>query len=175
MLISLEKIKTELNQSNFTTKLWIYPFLEKLNSQDKEKISNRLNSFLKGWQSHRKEIEANFFFKYDRFLILFSKIKGEISGCAIDASVNVIKNIQRKVWKEVANKTMLFFQKKVTGEIIFFPRYELQKQIENKNLSQEDYFFDNGIATFQEYLKDQWKLKITDSWLMKEFNWIEKN
>lgn len=174
MLITLDKIEREVKQSpqqeSLNIKLWVYPFLETLTEEDQQKITQRLNTFMEGWQSHKEDLHGNFFFEYNRFLILFAKINGEVSGCAIDASANVVKNIQKKIWKEVANKSMLFFQKK-DGEIVFYPRYEIQKQIDNKNISLEDNFFDNGISTMQQYLNDEWKMKVANSWLVDEFEW----
>ena len=157
-----------VEQMSPKSKLWIYAFNQTFTKEQRGTIEKKLVKFIEGWQSHKKEIKANFFFRYEQFIFIVADTT-EISGCGIDASSRIIDNLQRTLWLAGNDKNLVYYYNVVDNheekQISFIPRYQLQSAIENNLINRDTTIFNNGIDSLEQYLNNNWEISIQNSWL----------
>ena len=161
---------TAISEMNPQAKLWVYAFNKPFTDEQVETIEKKLNQFIDGWKSHKKDVKANFLFEYQQFILVVADTD-EISGCGIDASSRIIDNLQRSLWLEGNDKNIIYYQNEKDNSdkaIHFIPRYQLQSAIKNNIINADTKIFNNGINTLKEYNDGNWETKACDSWLAEK-------
>ena len=157
-----------IEQMSRESRLWIYSFSQPFTHQQIGTIEKKLTKFIEGWQSHKKEIKANFFFQYDQFIFIVADTS-EISGCGIDASARIIDSLQRTLWLHGNDKNLIYYYNLIGNgnekKISFIPRYQLQSAIQDNLINGDTKIFNNGIDTLEQYLNNNWEISIRDSWI----------
>lgn len=146
------------------SRIWIYQADRTLSAEEVKIIINATTGFLNSWQSHGKDISCSSTMLYDRVLIVAAdEVEcGSTECCAIDASVNHIKNLEKEFSISFLDKTQLLFMQ--SGELFSIPLREIPFAIESKKVTADTLFFDNTINKKFD-LDTVWPSKIENTWI----------
>lgn len=88
------------------SRIWIYQADRKLISHELNIISETLLSFTESWSVHGTPMQASFDIRFDQFIILaVDEISTGVSGCSIDGSVRVIKDLGQQLGIDFFDRT----------------------------------------------------------------------
>lgn len=126
-------------------KLWIYQFKKDLSEIQLLEIDSSLTEFTKNWESHGQKLEATSLIIENHFILLaVNEVIFEASGCSIDKSVAVLKNIDYKFELDLFNRLNIAIQKKKKFD--FYTAMEIQKKLSQGMISTEEKFVDLSIS-----------------------------
>ena len=147
-------------------KVWVYQANRILDETEINEITDYLSEQVSKWESHGSPLEASFKFFYDKFLVLaVNSDLQEPSGCSIDSSTKWLKNIQQTLNIDFFDRSIAYFENE---SLNFFPVLEAKKQVMAGNINAETTLLNHQISTLAD-LKDNWKLKASDSFMKKYF------
>ena len=144
------------------SKIWIYQSNRKFSDIEIQEIEDELKIFLDNWTAHGQHLEASFVTRYNRFIII--AVNQEVqaaTGCSIDASVQLIQNLEQKYSVDLLDKMNVTF--KVGEHVAFKPLIEFKKLAKEKEVSENTIVFNNLLNTLGEW-KDFWEVPASDSW-----------
>lgn len=144
------------------SKIWIYQSNRKFSDIEIQEIEDELKIFLDNWTAHGQHLEASFVTRYNRFVII--AVNQEIqaaTGCSIDASVQLIQNLEQKYSVDLLDKMNVTF--KMGEHVAFKPLIEFKKLAKEKAVSENTIVFNNLLNTLGEW-KDFWEVPASDSW-----------
>jgi hypothetical protein len=147
-------------------KVWVYQANRILHETEITEISDYLSQQVASWESHGSPLQASFMFFYDKFLVLAVNTDlQEPSGCSIDSSTKWLKNIQQTLNIDFFDRSIAYFENETLN---FFPVLEAKKQVLAGKISAETTLLNHQISTLSD-LKNNWKLKASDSFMKKYF------
>lgn len=84
------------NSLSDTSRVWIYQSNRPFDEKEIETLTKELKEFAKEWASHSRQLNADAFVLFDRFIALMvdENMIGA-SGCSIDTSVRFLKKIEQ--------------------------------------------------------------------------------
>ena len=88
---------TSFDQLDTSSKVWVYQSTSELTTDQTVTIKELLTDFVTQWNSHGADVTGAFDLLYDRFIILAADDRNSVSGCSIDSSVSVIREIETKL------------------------------------------------------------------------------
>ncbi len=152
---------------NSSSKIWIYQADRLLTQKESDQINTTLINFTQNWQAHGTALSSGFEIRYNLFLILWvdEELAGA-SGCSIDASVRVIKQIEQEFGIDLFNRFNMAYKENEVVKITDKTNFEtlLKKQIINS----KTIVFNNLVNTYND-LKNNWEIPIANSWHSKVF------
>src|SRR5688572_4691281 len=111
------------------SRIWIFQSDRKFSDQDKTIIIKHLKLFTDGWAAHGQQLKASYDLRYDQFLIVaVDEGYNNASGCSIDASVRVIKEIEKDIHINFLNRDQVAFLKNSSVELIPLKRLKEEYQ-----------------------------------------------
>jgi hypothetical protein len=165
----------ELLPAHFSpkSKVWIYQADRIYGLAEALQVEEKLENFVAQWKSHGTPVEAFANLFYGRFIILIVNADGEnASGCSIDGSVRLIKELETTFNNMLTNRLNLAFNHKEKIEVI--PYNQCSYALQNGLLAADSLFFDNSINTLQQ-LQTKWLVPIENSWLGKKLQLVSTN
>src|SRR5688572_4607456 len=107
----------EFDSLQDSSRVWVYQSVRKLTEPEERAISEALESFTQEWAAHGQPLKSSFKIMYHQFIILAAdESYNQASGCSIDDSVRVIKNIDQHFSLDLFNRTIVGFLKEDTVE-----------------------------------------------------------
>jgi hypothetical protein len=157
-------------QNNFSlesfspeTRVWIYQADRNLNEFEVLQIENILKSFAQQWTAHQMPLKAATEVRFNRFIIFYVDETGnEISGCGIDKSVQLVKQIEQKLNLNFFDRLKIAYVHE--NEIKTFLMHDAQKLFNEKILSATTIIFNNLVNSKQE-VETKWQIELQQSWL----------
>ena len=147
-------------------KVWIYQADRILDETETNEITDYLSEQVANWESHGSPLQASFKFFYDKFLVLAVNTDlQEPSGCSIDSSTKWLKNIQQTLNIDFFDRSIAYFENET---LHFFPVLEAKKQVLAGKINAETTLLNHQVITLAD-LKNNWKLKASDSFIKKYF------
>lgn len=150
-----------------SSKVWIYQSSREFTANEVNEIKEELRQFVNVWKRHGKDLKASYKIRYNQFVILaVDESFNGISGCSIDASSNMFKNIEEKYNVDMFNKLNIAFK---NGEHInIVTLSDFQKYVKENKVNNKTIVFNNMITTKKE-LDNRWELAAEDSWHSRYF------
>lgn len=143
-------------------KTWIYQADRKLSPAETEILNRELRSFTEQWEVHGSPLESSFEIRMNQFVVLAANDK--VSGCSIDSSVRIMKELGRKVNVDFFNRNLVAFKK--DESIITIPLTELKSGFTNGLWSADTRMFNNAVSTKEE-LGTKWITPAGSTWLKR--------
>ena len=155
MYIPIENLPEE-------SKVWIYQSNRKFSDEEIVDIDQQLKLFVHNWSAHSTSLEASFVIKYNRFIIIAVNQEVQVAtGCAIDASVQFIQDLEKKYSVDLLDKMNVTFKQ---GEYITFKTLiEFKKLAKDKSVSENTIVFNNLVNSIEEF-NESWEIAAVDSW-----------
>jgi hypothetical protein len=149
------------NQLSPASKVWIYQADKKLTSQQINIISESLRAFTEQWLVHGAALEASFEIRYDQFIILAAN--DTASGCSIDTSVRIMKELGEKTGVDFFNRNLVGFLRE--KEVVLIPLPKLKSAFHSE-WNEESLYFNNAVSSKEEFL-EKWITPAKTTWLSR--------
>lgn len=160
MLVTFEQLPP-------TSRIWIYSSKASFTENQNHIVQKELEVFASGWEAHGEGLKASFKIEYGHFIILAVDEKHHsASGCSIDKSVQVIRNIESAAKLDLMDRMTVYVWN--DNRIQTHNTAELKELIENRLLTPKTLVFDNSITSIRDY-QDKWLKPAGDTWLKRYF------
>lgn len=147
-----------------SARIWIYQSARKLTEAEKNTISETLSTFTHDWVAHGNPLKTSFKVFYDQFIVLAADESfTEASGCSIDGSVRVIKQIDQQYQLNLFDRTKVAFKK---GLVEVLDIKDLSKA-HTEGVWQGDTLVFNNVVTVKGELETKWILPANQTWLKR--------
>jgi hypothetical protein len=115
------------------SRVWLYLANRKLDSTELHYAEEKLQSFLKSWAAHGKNLFCDGRFLFDQYLVLVVDEKQEsASGCSIDSSVRFVKSLGNELGVDFFNRmNVLEFDGEKTITTNYFEAIEKKRTFLN--------------------------------------------
>lgn len=149
------------------SRVWIYQSNRRFSDEERDAITALLNDFIGSWDAHGHKLAAAAQVRYNLFIILaVDESVAAASGCSIDKSSNVIRNIEKEFNVELFNRFNLAYRK--GDEVIPCSREQFEKHLLGGEINDETIVFDNTVLTKKD-LDGAWEVPFKQSWHSRYF------
>lgn len=148
-----------------SARVWIYQSNRAFKPEEVNTISTALQAFTNNWTAHNQPLKTSFQVLHDYFIVLaVDEAHQEASGCSIDSSVHVIRQLSQQTGIDFFERTnvALLLDEKV--RLIKLP--ELKQAYENGVWNSQTTVFDNTVLTKGDFEK-RWKSHAGETWLKR--------
>jgi hypothetical protein len=147
------------------TRVWIYQANRVISPSERDVIFNTLTSFTQQWMVHGKPMKTSFKIDHDHFIILAAdEGYNAASGCSIDDSVRVIKQLGEALGIDFFDRTKIAF--KSGGDVALVALQDL-KQTHATGIWQADTITFNNLAATKDALDREWLVPSGQTWLKR--------
>jgi hypothetical protein len=109
-----------------------------------------LQVFCENWAAHGSGLQTSFRIDHHRFLILaVDEQSGGASGCSIDSSVRVVKDLGARLGIDFFNRADVAFWQE--GEVKTYPLTQLKNLFANDTLNPQTQAFNTLAVTWGEW------------------------
>lgn len=151
-----------------SSRIWIYQSNREFTEQEIEEIGVKLKGFIEEWTRHGDNLKGSYEIKYNHFIILaVDESFNQVSGCSIDASTHVFKNLEQEYKVELLNKLNTAF--KDGDHINIVSLGDFQKYVKENKIHPGTTVFNNLVQTKKE-LEYSWEIPAERSWHGRYFN-----
>ncbi len=151
------------------SRIWMYQANRKFLPEEKDFISQQLTEFCKQWNTHGNSMPTSFDIKYDQIILLaVDESQLSASGCSIDSSVRVIKQIDEKLKINLLDQGKLIYLNQ-NEELEVTSAFAVKTKIKEGAILEETHILNPMIKSIED-LSTQWKILAKDSWLRKFFS-----
>jgi len=151
-----------------SSKVWVYQSNREFTSNEIEKKEKKIKVFIGSWKRHGDDLKASYQIKYNQFIILaVDEEYNGVSGCSIDASANLFKQIESLYNVDLFNKFNVAFKDGEIINVVSLP--DFQKYVEQQKINAKTTVFNNLVKTKKE-LDTNWEVAADESWHSRYFN-----
>jgi hypothetical protein len=148
-----------------SARIWIYQSTRKFTESEKNTISETLSAFTHSWVAHGNPLKTSFAILQDQFIVLAADENfNEASGCSIDSSVRVIRQLDQQFSFGLFDRTKVAFSK--AGEIQMIPLNELPQALTEDRWNGNSMVFNNVIES-KGQLETDWIIPAGQTWLKR--------
>ena len=142
--------------------IWIYQSNRAFLENELEIIRTKIENFIAEWKRHGEGLKASYQIKYNQFIILaVDEDHNEVSGCAIDSSVNLMKQFEKAFDLDLTNKLNVSFRDNENLNIVNLS--DFQKFAKLGKVNANTVVFNNMVKTKEEYTQN-WEVTADKSW-----------
>lgn len=150
-----------------TSRVWIYQADRQLNNQEINFIEDSAKQFLSDWAAHGNPLKSSFSVFHNKFLVIsVDENHNQASGCSIDASVALMRNIETELKLNFFDRTKVAFL--LNGEIFQSAMHDLKSLISDGKISEETITFNNLVDNLDQF-RNQWEVPARETWLKRYF------
>ena len=155
MLVSFDSLED-------SSKIWIYQSNREFSEQEVAEISNELENFIGAWKRHGEDLKASYQIKYNQFIVVaVDENYNEISGCSIDASVNLMKQFEQKFGIDLTNKLNISFKDNNNINVVSMANFQNYAKLQK--ITSKTIVFNNMITNKGDFEKN-WEVTADKSW-----------
>ena len=141
-------------QLNENSKVWVYQSDKLITNEDLSFLNTELKSFVSEWAAHGNQLFGDFNVYKNRFVILcVDESQSSVSGCSIDSSVRVIKELGKTLSIDFFSRMNVYIE--YNEEIKYIHISEV------KNFKEWNIF--NPMITDLKGLRENWRIPVKES------------
>jgi hypothetical protein len=149
------------------SRLWIYQTSKPLSTREEALIQKKAQSFCEEWKAHGHPLTASFILERHHFFILaVDESAGGASGCSIDGSVRMIRELQHLTGIDFLDRSGVGFIQ--DGNVRFIPVKELSNAIATGAINPATPTINLQAATVADWRKGS-ILPAGNTWLSRYF------
>lgn len=157
------KFNQYFEKMNPNAKVWIYQSSRNFNEKEVQEISEALKQFVSNWTAHGASLLADAQLISNRFIVFaVDESQAMASGCSIDKSVAIIRQLQSQYNIDLLNRTNILYQSENAWISEHFN--DVKEKLANHTLTSETHFFDNTITKLKDF-HAEWLKPMKNSWL----------
>lgn len=144
------------------SKVWIYQSNRRFTDQETAEIQDILNDFVTQWTAHGHQLKAKAEVFHQYFIVLtVDQDVANATGCSIDSSVRVIKEIESKFGLDLFDRFNMAY--KVDDDVHVATKEDFETLISIKKIGLETIVFNNLVQTLEDF-EQKWEVPLQDSW-----------
>jgi hypothetical protein len=144
------------------SKIWIYQSNREFSEKEVAEISHNLENFIGAWKRHGEDLKASYQIKYNQFIVIaVDENYNEVSGCSIDASVNLIKQFEQKFAIDLTNKLNISFKDNHNINVVSMA--DFQNYAKQQKITSDTVVFNNMITNKADF-EQNWEVTANKSW-----------
>ena len=150
-----------------SSRIWVYQADRSFSPEEEKLVYERLADFCSAWEAHGDALSTSFKIEFHRFIILcVDESSAGASGCSIDGSVRVLKELGLQLNIDFFDRTKIAFLQ--NGGIETYSLNQLRSLFESTQLKPSTLTFNTLVGTKAEW-EANWKIAAEKSWLVKYF------
>jgi len=144
------------------SKVWIYQSSRQFSVAEAEEIQQKLDVFTAQWAAHGHQLKAKAELPYRFFIVLIvDQDSAAATGCSIDSSVRVIKEIEASYGVDLFNRFNMAY--KIGNEVFVTGKEDFETLITIKKIDTQTIVFNNLVQTLADY-EEKWEVPLSKSW-----------
>ena len=144
------------------SKVWIYQSDRQFTADETAAIQQKLDAFTAQWTAHGHQLKAKAEIRYGFFIILIiDQDSASATGCSIDSSVRVIKEIENTYGVDLFNRFNMAY--KLDEQVYVNAKEDFETLITIKKIGPQTVVFNNLVQTLAE-LENKWEVPLENSW-----------
>lgn len=150
------------NQLPRTSRVWVYQSNRAFSNEEVGELTEILNKFNASWEAHGTKLNSAIEIFYNQFIVFFVDETGQnATGCSIDKSMGIIKEIQSKFNVDLLDRMNLTYRD--GSQIKNIKMGDFQDGIQKGIFTPETIVFNNLVTTKATFL-DGWETQAKFSW-----------
>ncbi|TCC86482.1 ABC transporter ATPase [Pedobacter frigiditerrae] len=144
------------------SKVWIYQSSRQFTPTEAAEIQQKLDAFTAQWTAHGHQLKAKAEIPYNFFIVLtVDQDAASATGCSIDSSVRVIKEIENAYGVDLFNRFNMAY--KIDDKVHVAGKEDFETLISIKQIGPQTIVFNNLVQTLAEF-EDKWEVELENSW-----------
>ncbi|RZL07234.1 MAG: ABC transporter ATPase [Pedobacter sp.] len=144
------------------SRVWVYQSNRAFSATEAAEIQAKLDQFIAGWLAHGNALKAKAEIRYNYFIILtVDEGVHSATGCSIDASVRVLKEIEQQYQLDLFNRFNIAYR--IGDQILVTGKEDFETLVNIKKVTPETIVFNNMVLT-QDELENKWEVPFAGSW-----------
>lgn len=149
------------------SKVWIYQSNRAFSNDEVTAIQQKLDNFTSAWKAHGHQLKAKAEILHNFFIVFtVDQAMAGVTGCSIDASVSVIKDIEKTYNVDLFDRFNIAY--KIDGKVIVTNKEDFETLVNIKTVTPKTIVFNNLVQSLQEF-EDKWETPFEQSWHSKVF------
>lgn len=153
-------------------RVWIYQADRPLSQAEEDYALQISQIFISKWAAHGKDLKSSVKIFHHQFLVIaVDETYNQASGCSIDASVSLVKELEQK-FSTVQQAFSFFDRTKVAfvcdDQVFLESTKSVKEHIAEGNIKPETLTF-NNLVNNKEQFEREWIVPAKDSWLARYF------
>jgi hypothetical protein len=146
------------------SRVWIYQSSRFFTPEETGLIQHKIDDFVASWHAHNVPLSAQIMIKHGLFIVIaVDEMVAKASGCSIDKSVRLIKDLENELNLALTGRTSVaYFDAENKIQLVHF--HELKEKLQNRTIDENLNMFNNLVSTLDD-MKARWVIPIKDSWL----------
>lgn len=148
-----------------TSRVWVFQSNRALTAAECEVVDAALRAFTDEWAVHGTPMDTSYSIRYNRFIVLAAdESRQAASGCSIDSSVRVLKEIEARLDLNLFDRNLIAFLR--NDEVEVWPLNALKEKFTDGILNELTLTFNNLVGTKAE-LGSRWLLPVGETWVKR--------
>lgn len=153
-------------------RVWIYQANRPLSQAEEDYALQTSQVFMSRWAAHGKDLKSSVKIFHHQFLVIaVDETYNQASGCSIDASVALVKELEQK-FSNAQHSFSFFDRTKVAfvydDQVFLESTKSLKERIAEGNIKPDTLTFNNLVNNKDQFEKE-WVVPAKDSWLARYF------
>jgi hypothetical protein len=141
-------------------RVWVYQADRLLLPAEVQGIQAHLEQFAAKWETHGQAVKAYAAVYHQAFIVLMSDTP--VSGCSIDSSVHVLKEIEQQYKVKLFNRLTVAYMSKQDAQVRFANAPTFRALMAQKALDHTHIVFNNLVHTKADF-ESAWQVPIAQS------------
>jgi len=147
------------------SKVWIYQSDRDFRDAEVQGIRQRMREFMEEWSAHGDNLKAFGDVYYNRFLVIMVDESVTVaSGCSIDKSVHLIKEISNAFDVDLFDRLPVAYMQ--GSDVHVVSKKEFLTKVDNSELDEQTLIFNNLVNTKSTF-ETLWKVPLKEHYLSK--------
>lgn len=160
-------MRNAFNELSDTARIWIYQGSRKMSDSEAGFVRAETRKFINNWQAHGQPLKADTSVIKNQFLVIAADESSTLaSGCSIDSSVGLVRDMGETLNVDFLDRTKVAFF--IDDQVKIYQLNEIKELVEQGEIKPETLVFDNMVKTLGEW-KSSWLIPSSESWLKKYF------
>jgi hypothetical protein len=149
-------------------KLWVYPLSRPLSENERARVTERLNLFLRGWNSHDVPVRGAYHIFEDRFILVTGYVEDGVSGCSTDSMMRVMKTLREEDGIDGFDRSLVFFRD-ADRVLRGVTREEFTALVSADQVDNDTVVFDPTISTLADLRGGRFETTFGKAWHARAF------
>jgi hypothetical protein len=144
------------------SKVWVYQSNREFTTSEVAEIQEKLNAFTAQWQAHGHQLKAKAEIIHNFFIVItVDETASSVTGCSIDASVRVLKEIEAQYNLDLFNRFNMAYM--MDDKVFSLNKEDFETLVSIKKITPDTIVFNNMVQTLEEF-ETKWQVPFAQSW-----------
>lgn len=148
-----------------SSRVWVFQSNRPFTAEELRIAELKLHQFTESWAVHGSPFNTSYSIKHNQFIIFAAdETQQNASGCSIDSSVRVLKELEQVFGLELFDRSQVAFW--VNSAVMLVPLQALKQKFQDGTLIDETLAFNNLVQTKKD-LDENWLAPAGQTWLKR--------